>query len=441
MRDNEVAKGLVRKDLAETSAASNLIFNEKVKALIKEGRDIAHFAFGQSPFPIPECLTKALQEYAHVHDYLPMAGIPELRDGLVRFHARYDNIRLLRENLVVGPGSKELIFLILTTFSGDILLPSPAWTTYALQCRLAGKDPIILPTYARGDWKVEPDVLREAMREEEEQPGRGSQWKLLIVTNPGNPTGTYYTEEELKALSAVCRQHNIIVLSDEIYGRLTFSRKYESMMKHYPEGTVLTSGFSKWASAGGWRLGYAYFPSTLYPLLEAVLNAASHTYSCAPSPMQYAVAKALKENSLELDQYMGDCARVLHAVSEYCYKELYSVGVRGVKSQAGYYYMADFEVVREGLRRRGLHTSEQMARAILEEADVALMSSKTFLRPSSELTTRFCFVAFDGAEALQALRALPDASGPLRDEFVREHCQTIVKGVERLKQWVVKNKV
>ncbi|MPC26789.1 hypothetical protein E2C01_019939 [Portunus trituberculatus] len=65
---------LVREDLRQSSAASNLVFNEKVKALIKEGRDIAHFAFGQSPFPIPECLTKAVQDYAHVHDYLPMAG-------------------------------------------------------------------------------------------------------------------------------------------------------------------------------------------------------------------------------------------------------------------------------------------------------------------------------------------------------------------------------
>lgn len=436
MRQNEVKMALVREDLRQSSAASNLVFNEKVKALIKEGRAISHFAFGQSPFPIPECLTKAVQDNAHVHDYLPMAGIPELRDALVRFHTRYDNIRLERENMVVGPGSKELIFLIMTTFSGDILLPSPAWTTYASQCRLAGKDPIILPTYAKNDWKLEPQVLRQAMTEEGEN---DSQWKLLIITNPGNPNGTCYTEEELKGLSAACRQHKIIVLSDEIYGRLTFSRKHESMVKHYPEGTILTSGFSKWASAGGWRIGYAHFPSALYPMLEAVLNAASHTYSCAPAPMQYGVAKALKESSLELDQYMGDCAKVLHAVSEYCFKELSTVGVGGVKSQAGYYFLADFEVVRTGLRRRGLHTSEEMTRAMLEEADVALMSSQPFLRPSSELTTRFCFVCFDGAAALQTLRTLPSSSAPLGDHFVREHCPTVVKGVENLKQWVVKH--
>ncbi|XP_050729782.1 aspartate aminotransferase-like [Eriocheir sinensis] len=440
MRDKGEQQGLVKESLANSKAAYNLVFNEKVKALIKEGRDIAHFAFGQSPFPIPECLTKAVQEHVHVHDYLPMAGITELREALVRFHARYDDIKLQRENMVTGPGSKELIFLVFSTFSGDILLPSPAWTTYASQCRLAGKDPIILPTDASKGWKLAPGVLRAVVQEEQQQ-GRSSMWRLLILTNPGNPTGTCYTEEELRELGAVCRELKIIVLSDEIYGRLTFSRKFESMVKYYPEGTILTNGFSKWASAGGWRLGYAHFPSALYPLQEAVSNGASHTYSCAPAPMQYGVAKALKESSLELDRYMGDCARVLHAVSEFCYRELSSVGVGGVKSQAGYYYMADFEVVREGLKRRGITTSEQMSQAILKEADVAVMSSHPFLRPASELTTRFCFVCFDGSVALQALRTQPDSSSPLSEEFVREHCQALVRGVEKLKQWVVMNTV
>ncbi|XP_042859416.1 aspartate aminotransferase-like, partial [Penaeus japonicus] len=240
--------------------------------------------------------------------------IPELREELVKFHSRYDHVQLDTNNMVVGPGSKELIYLTMATFSGDILLPAPAWTTYAPQARLAGKEPQILQTDRTKGWKLLPEVLEEVS-----QRGTSSK-KLLIFTNPGNPTGTRYKEEELKALSAVCRRHGILVLSDEIYARLTFDRKYSSMAKHYPEGTILTSGFSKWASAGGWRLGYAHFPLSTRALMEAVRNGASHTYSCAPAPMQYGVAKALRDHTEELDRYMADCSRILKAVGDFCHR-------------------------------------------------------------------------------------------------------------------------
>ncbi|XP_042212670.1 aspartate aminotransferase-like isoform X2 [Homarus americanus] len=431
MKENATLKGLVRPDLANSSAASNLAFNEQVKALIRSGRKVYHFAFGQSPFPIPECMTKAVQEYAHVHDYLPMVGIPELREELVKFHARYDNLSLSSDNFTVGPGSKELIFLVMATFNGDILLPAPTWTTYMAQCRLAGKEPRVLEMKQAKGWKLAPETLEEAARQ------GGDGWKLLVLTSPGNPS-TCYTDDELDALSSVCRQQRIIVLSDEIYARLTFSRKHASMAMHYPEGTILISGFSKWASAGGWRLGYAHFPPSLRPLLEAVRNAASHTYSCAPAPMQYGVAKALRENGNELDKYMTNCAKILQAAGDYCHRELASVGVDGCRSQAGYYFVPDFEVVREGLRARGLTTGDHMTQAMLEEADVALMSTHPFLRPAEELTTRFCFVCFDGCSALRALDDLPSPSHHLSDDFLHKHCLPIVQGIQNLKEWVLK---
>ncbi|XP_071534804.1 aspartate aminotransferase-like [Panulirus ornatus] len=434
MSENVSVKDLVRGDLINVSAAANLAFNEQVKALIKSGRQVYHFAFGQSPFPPPACLKEALQEFAHAHEYLPMVGIPELREELAKFHARYDNLSLNSDNFVVAPGSKILIYLVMTIFAGDILLPSPAWTTYVPQSRLAGKEPWILQTQQAQGWKLTPETLEEAVA------GKGgSSWKLLILTNPGNPSGACYTDEELEALSVVCRQRRVIVLSDEIYARLTFSRRHASMAKHYPEGTILTSGFSKCASAGGWRLGYAHFPTALRSLMAVVISAASHTYTCAPAPMQYAVAKVLRENFDELDQYMRDCATVLEAVGNYCHRELASVGVGGCKSEAGYYFLPDFEVVREGLRARGPANGTHMTQSMLEEANVALMSAHDFLRPLEELTTRFCFVCFDGAEALRALKDHPSQEN-LSDDFLRQHCLPIVKGIQSLRQWVLKHR-
>jgi len=124
---------------------------------------------------------------------------------------------------------------------------------------------------------------------------------LLVINYPSNPTGSSYSDEELKAIADVCRKHGILVLSDEIYGRLTYSpefpadadsvklglkhsRQHKSIAAYYPEGTVILDGISKWAGAGGWRLGAFVFPKELSWLRDTMIAGASETYSsvCAP---------------------------------------------------------------------------------------------------------------------------------------------------------------
>ena len=147
---------------------------------------------------------------------------------------------------MVGTGSKELIFLVMNIFNGDVILVSPGWTTYAPQVRLAKQKCFILQTSMEGQWKVTAENL-ESFIEKQKDIAKN---RLLILNNPGNPSGMVYTANELKELSEVCRKLNITVLSDEIYGLLNFKGQHECMAKWYPEGTLVTSGFSKWSSAG-----------------------------------------------------------------------------------------------------------------------------------------------------------------------------------------------
>ena len=147
---------------------------------------------------------------------------------------------------MVGTGSKELIFLVMNIFNGDVILVSPGWTTYAPQVRLAKQKCFILQSSMEGQWKVTAENL-ESFIEEQKDIAKN---RLLILNNPGNPSGMVYTANELKELSEVCRKLNITVLSDEIYGLLNFKGQHECMAKWYPEGTLVTSGFSKWSSAG-----------------------------------------------------------------------------------------------------------------------------------------------------------------------------------------------
>ena len=124
---------------------------------------------------------------------------------------------------MVGTGSKELIFLVMNIFNGDVILISPGWTTYAPQVRLAKQKCFILQTSMEGQWKVTAEMLESFINEHSADIAKN---RLLILNNPGNPSGTVYTSEELKKLSDVCRKLNVIVLSDEIYGLLNFKGQW-----------------------------------------------------------------------------------------------------------------------------------------------------------------------------------------------------------------------
>jgi len=419
---------LIREDLSNCGGASNLAFNEKVKTLQNEGHEIYHFGFGQSPFPVPEPFVRHLQDTAGVNDYLSVAGLLELREEISVFHSTWDDVSLGVDDIIVGPGSKELIYLTMAVFSGEVWLAAPAWTTYRPQANLSGHQARVISQPASQKWKLRGEDIRAAV-----QDTAGPH--LLVLTNPGNPSGCAYQKEELEEVAAVCREHKVIVLSDEIYARLNYAGDHVCMSKLYPEGTILTSGFSKWSSAGGWRLGYAHFPASLQSLKVAVLSGASHTYSCAPAPIQHAVARALRQDKEELREYMISCRVILQAVAGYCQAELAEVGVEGHVGRAGYYFMPDFSCIREPLAKAGITTGQAMCDHMLQHARVALMPSSAFLLSETDLSVRFCYVIFDGAECMKEYKALGEPS-TLGDDFVEKFCPELVKGVQNLCNWV-----
>eukprot|EP00057_Strongylocentrotus_purpuratus_P006099 XP_011660573.1 PREDICTED: aspartate aminotransferase [Strongylocentrotus purpuratus] len=422
---------LIRPHLHDYGSASNLAFNEAVHKMMAEGRNIYHFAFGQSPFPPVEGARKVLAENANETAYLPVAGLSELRASICDFHGKRDGLKRLQDDLVVvGPGSKELIYLLINVFNGDILLLSPSWTTYKPQTQLANQRVFTITTSLQDDWKLTPYLLEQTLQQHKLKQNR-----LLILCNPDNPTGTAYSEEDLIALSSALKKHNVIVLTDEIYAATNFEHNHKTLAKYYPEGTVLSSGISKWASAGGWRLGYSIYPPELKVLYKAVKSAASHTYSCASGPVQHAAAWLFRFDE-ECESYVNHTSKILQAIATFCYRELTSVGVKAIMPRAGFYIFPDFEVIREALARRGIMTGESMCKALLEEADVAVMSGgPAFLRPDEEFTVRLCYINFDGTLALQASQQHADE--PITDEFLNLYCKPVLEGILAIKKWVL----
>lgn len=178
-----------------------------------------------------------------------MQGVLELRQATVSYYKRKIGIEYNPDNVIVGPGSKELMFDLQMTLQAELILPSPSWVSYFPQARILQRDAVWLDTQLQDDWRLHAQTI------ETHCSSNPTKQRLLILNYPNNPTGTCMSREDLAAIAAVCRKYKIVVLADEIYMDLHHESAYFSIAEFYPEGTILSTGLSKWAGAGGWRLG------------------------------------------------------------------------------------------------------------------------------------------------------------------------------------------
>ena len=418
--------------LRQVDKSQTLLLNEQSRAREKEGREVFKFGFGQSPFPPIEAACEALRAHAAAKDYTAVQGLPELRERVAAFHGTVDGIEADAGRVLVGPGSKALLYAVMRAYRrADVLVPVPAWVSYRPQALLAGHACLPVHTSFEQAWRVTPDALEAAVRAKAEA-GTPS---LLVLNHPGNPEGLGYDEEALKALARTCRRHRILVLSDEIYGLLDHEGAHVSMARHYPEGTIVTGGLSKWCGAGGWRLGVAMLPSTLsQEFRETLLGIASETWSCASLPVQHAACAAYQWNAATRD-YLAHQRRLLAALGHRVQQRLAAAGVRVHAPTGGFYLLPGFEPHAEGLRRRGIDSSPALCLRLAAETGVALLPGDAFGLPPGRLCARLAYVDFDGVAALQASREIGLERG-LDDATLGLVFGKTLRGIDRLAQWL-----
>jgi aspartate aminotransferase len=408
--------------------SATLAINERSAAMQREGRQVYRFGLGQSPFPVPEVVVAALRAHAAEKDYLPVEGLWELRQAVASFHRRLDHAEVTADGVLIGPGSKELMFLTQLAFGGQLVLPTPCWVSYGPQARIAGRDVARIPTSASARWRLTGEQLAEFCALE---PGRP---RLLILNYPGNPDGDTYTATELESIAAAARQHGVIVLSDEIYGLTHHRGEHVSIARFYPEGTVISGGLSKWCGAGGWRLGTMAFPSTLTWLQSAVASAASESFTSVSAPIQYAAITAF-ECGPEVQTYLDHSQRVLATLGAVITSRLRDAGVRLESPQGAFYLWLDFSGYAAAFAERDIHDSVTLCERLLQDAGVAILPGAAFERPASELTARLAYVDFDGARAL-GTSALTPLESPPPEALVTGACARVVAGVDALCAWI-----
>lgn len=421
----------INRNLSGLGQSPTLAINERVKRMRNEGRAIYNFGLGQSPFPVPDCVVDALRLNATEKAYLPVEGLQSLRTAVAEFWRVKGGVGADPECVIIGPGSKELLFLLQVVFDGTILIPTPCWVSYTPQAQIVGRGVRYIHTTFEDKWLIMPDHFRQICQEAYNEDGKCI---LMVLNYPANPNGTSYTPEELQEIADVAREFNVIILSDEIYGELNHRGEHVSMVRYYPEGTIVSSGLSKWCGAGGWRLGTFLFPEHLRHIMAAMAVVASETYTSVSAPIQYAAVRAFR-GGMEIETYLQHVRRVLAVVGRQCAKTLQNAGVRVHTPEGGFYLFADFGDLADKLKTHGISNSRELCDRMLEETGVAALPGASFERPTDELSMRLAYVDFDGAKALVASRATPLYEG-LPANFSEHYAPNVLEGVRRIAAWL-----
>lgn len=357
--------------------SATLSINEAVAQRRAEGRETLHLGFGEATFPLHPLLQNALAEAAAHTSYAPVAGILPLRQAIADYLSRTRGLTYTPNHIIIGSGSKPLLYALLQVLEGDLLLPVPSWVSYAPQAKLAGKRVIDVHTDPADCQHLTAQSLNTALATARQE---GADPRILIVNSPSNPTGSMFDATDVEVLASWARSEGITIISDEIYAELAHGwRPHISPARFYPEGTIVTGGLSKAYSAGGWRIGYATLPPTEAgtQVATALRVLASEIWSAVATPMQEAAIVAFSPHS-ELETYVQRSARVHAYVTNQLYTTLTKLGIPCPRPCGAFYLYPDLSPWRLALRSKGVSSSAELALYLLNEWDIAALPGVVF---------------------------------------------------------------
>ena len=417
----------INKSIDSLKPLATLAINQKVKDLRAENKEVYHFGFGQSPFPIHSRIVKKLIDNADNNHYMPTLGQEVLREKVADYLSKYHKVVSNKANVLIGPGSKELLYQTILILEGAFLIPKGSWVSYGPQIKSKGVHYEILETKFEDNFKLTIETL-EAYCER-----RYEVQKTLILNSPNNPTGAVYTENEIKGLAKVCKKYKVIVLSDEIYSLINFNENISpSLATYYPERTFVFGGLSKIFSAGGYRLGFMKLPTEFIELSNTFRSLFSETFSAVASPIQFAAIEAFSMHT-DIQDYINLNNKILRRAAKFVFERLSKVNIDCTVPHGAFYLMIGFNNFRVKIQKKlDINTSKDLANYILDNYQVALLPGSDFYFSEDDLFFRMAFVDFDGKNIIEQANFITFNDS----DFIIKNCPNIAKGVDRLMAFV-----
>jgi aspartate aminotransferase len=334
----------------------------RARALEAQGRSIIHLEIGEPDFDTPQHIVEAAKEaldqgWTH---YGPTQGYPELREAIADEVSQTRGVAVDPANVCVVPGGKPILFfpmMALLEPGDEVIYPNPGFPIYESMIRFLEAIPVAMPLIEARGFSFDLDLFRSKLNDKT---------KMIILNSPQNPTGGVIPEEDMAAIAEMVRDRDLMVLSDEIYSRIYYSRPPVSITK-FPgmlEKTILLDGFSKIYAMTGWRMGYGVMPPWL---VDAVNKLMVNSNSCTASFTQRAGIAALNGTQQAANEMVAEFHRR---------RDIFCAGLNTLPGfhcaiPEGAFY-AFPNITRTGF------TSKRLADALLTEAGVACLSGTAF---------------------------------------------------------------
>ena len=345
----------------------------KAKALKAKGVDVLSLTVGEPDFVTPKNIQKAA--IASIEDgrasyYTPSGGIPELKQAIVSYVEREYQLRYQPKQVIVTDGAKYALYLLfqaILNVGDEVIIPVPYWVSYGEQVKLAEGKPVFISSTQEQSFKVSVAQL-EAVRTDKT--------KAIILNSPSNPTGVIYTEEELRQIGEWAVAHNILIIADDIYGRLVYNghrfTPIATISEAIRQQTIIINGVSKTYAMTGWRIGFAVGDEKI---IQAMTQLASQSTSNPVAVSQYAAIEALTgEQSTVEDMRQAFEKRLNHI-----YPKVAALpGVSLIKPEGAFYL---FPNVKKTLEICGYDNVTNWVEDLLQEAHVALVTGEGFGAP------------------------------------------------------------
>lgn len=340
------------------------IISEKARIMEEAGRDIIRFQIGEPDFDTPKAIKDATIDALNrnLTHYTSNRGYPKLRKTVTRYLEETYGLQYDIEEILITCGAAEAIFDAMTAYlnpEDEVILPVPAYMNYKNVAAM--NEAKCVTTKLDFDAEIQVDI-------EDIQRKITPNTKMMVVNNPNNPSGTVLSKKTLEALAAIAIEHDLLVLSDEIYGDIVYEEPMTSVasLRGMFDRTILVSGFSKTYAMTGWRMGYVACPTALY---SPILKVHQYTTTCCPTFLQDGVAQAMLLDSCKAE--VSDMLAIFKERRDYIVSRLSVIEpLKFVHPYGAFYLYVDVS---------GLDiTNEDFAVELLEEEGVALVPGTAF---------------------------------------------------------------
>ncbi|WP_161978876.1 pyridoxal phosphate-dependent aminotransferase [Streptococcus sp. S784/96/1] len=347
----------------------------RAKALKAEGRDVISLTVGEPDFVTPKHICDAgivSIENGSASFYTVASGLPNLKTAITTYMENYYGYKVSPDQVVAGTGAKFILytfFMAVLNAGDEVIIPTPYWVSYSEQVIIAEGKPVFVQTTEATDFKVTVEQL-EAVRTDKT--------KVLLLNSPSNPTGSVYSREELEAIGNWAVVNSILILADDIYGRLVYNgaefTPISSISEVIREQTIVVNGVAKAYSMTGWRVGFAVGNAEIISAMGKII---SQTTSNLTTAAQYAAIAALTGNQTSTEEMRQAFEERLNAI----YPLLCEVPGFEVNKPQGAFYL--FPNVKKAMAMKGYDNVTDFTNAILEEAGVALVTGEGFGAPEN----------------------------------------------------------